>query len=146
MSQVSRRKMNESVEQKVFSLFSEVLVSLSKREEVESFLTDLLSPTERTMLAKRLTVALLLARGYSYEEICDILKVSRDTIGKISLWSKRGGQGFDIAISKITTKEKRQEFLLDLEKLVAKLIAPHPISQRKADYYYEQRKRNLKAW
>lgn len=146
MSQISRRKMNESVEQKVFSLFSEVLVNLNKKEEIESFITDLLSPTERTMLAKRLSIALLLSRGYNYEEICNILKVSTETIGRIALWSKRGGQGFDIAISKITTKEKRQEFLLDLEKLVAKLIAPHPISQRKADYYYEQRKRELKAW
>jgi len=88
----------------------------------------------------------LLSRGYNYEEICNILKVSTETIGRIALWSKRSGQGFDIAISKITAKEKRQEFLLDLEKLVAKLVAPHPAVQGKADYYYERRKRNLKPW
>ena len=72
MAQVSRRKMNEGVEQKIFSLFSEVLVSLNKKEEVENFLVDLLSPSERTMLTKRLSIAFLLSRGYNYEEICAI--------------------------------------------------------------------------
>jgi len=138
--------MNKSIEQKVFSLFSEVLVSLGKKEEVESFLVDLLSPTERIMLAKRLSIVLLLGRGYNYAEIGDVLKVSKDTIGRISTWLGRGGQGFDVAISKIKAKEKRQEFLLDLEKLVAKLIAAHPAAQRKTDYYFEQKKRELKSW
>lgn len=146
MPQISRRKMNGNIEQKVFSLFSEVLTNLNKKGEVESFLADLLSPTERIMLAKRLSIVLLLDRGYNYAEIGDILKVSKDTIGRISTWVGRGGRGFDVAIGKINSKEKRQEFLLDLEKLIAKLIAPHPIAQRKADHYYEQRKRELKAW
>lgn len=146
MPQVSRRTMNKQVEEKILALFTEVISDLTKKEEIEVFLLDFLSPTERTMLAKRLGIALLLSRGYGYEDISDLLKVSWDTVGRVSLWLKRSGKGFEVAIQKILAKEQKREFLISLEKLLAKMVSGHPAAWGRINRHYEQRKRNSKLW
>jgi len=134
------------VEEKVLNIFSEILGELTKNDEIESFLSDFLSPTERMMLAKRLTVALLLSKDYNYEEICNLLKVSADTVARVSLWLHRKSPGFSLVIQKVFAKEKRREFLMDLEKLLAKMITAHPAAWTRIDRKVERNKRDSKLW
>lgn len=128
------------------TLFSEVLGKLTKKEEIEIFLSDFLSPTEYMMLAKRLAIVLLLSRGYNYEEIGNLLKVSSETVGRISLSAKRHSQGLKLAIDKIFGEEKKKEFIMGLEKLLAKMLSTHPVAWGRIDRYYNNRKRDSKFW
>lgn len=146
MPKVSRRVMNKQIEEKVLTLFSEVLGKLTRKEEIETFLSDFLSPTEYMMLAKRLAIVLLLSRGYNYEEIGNLLKVSSETVGRISLSAKRHGQGLKLAIDKILGEEKKKEFIMGLEKLLAKMIIAHPAAWGRINRYYDKRKRDSKFW
>ena len=78
--QVSRIPLNKKISKQISEDFLFSLVKLNKKEEVLSFLEEFLTPTEKTMLSKRLGVALLLQRGTSYNDIAELLKVSTATI------------------------------------------------------------------
>ena len=47
---------------------------------INKFLEDFFSPTERTVMAKRLAIAVLIAKGNDYRTIAQILKVTPITI------------------------------------------------------------------
>lgn len=69
MSIVSRRKVSDRIENQINQTFWEAISKLTSKEEVTLFLNDLLSPTEKIVLAKRLAIAVLLSKGYGYESI-----------------------------------------------------------------------------
>ena len=85
MTQVSKRIVHKQIESRMYETLFEAIKHLRSKEEIQLFLTDLLSPTERTMLAKRLAIAALLMRAYEYESIMNMLKVSSATISKVAL-------------------------------------------------------------
>jgi uncharacterized protein YerC len=76
-------------------------VAGAKKTDAAKLLRDLLSEQEASMLARRLKIALLLEKGWSYEDIRKAIKVSHSTIAKIQLWLKTYGDGFRMAIPKI---------------------------------------------
>jgi len=109
MSQVSKRFLAKDIELKLYQTLWESLAKLKSQNEIQAFLADLLSPVERTMVAKRLAIAVFLEKGYSYNSIKNILKVSATTIAKISLILS-GNKGYKLAISKIAQGESMGEF------------------------------------
>lgn len=68
---------------------------------MERYIFDLLTPTERIMLAKRLAIAAFLIEGLPYHAISEMLKVSTSTIGRVNLWLKTAGDGYRLVIEKI---------------------------------------------
>ena len=88
----------------MYETLFEAIKHLRSKEEIQLFLTDLLSPTERTMLAKRLAIAALLMRAYEYESIMNMLKVSSATISKVALVLNHN-QGYKNTINKIARSE-----------------------------------------
>ena len=123
MSQVSRRILNKQVEEKVFETLWEAISQVRDKKEIQSFLGDLLSPTERVMIAKRLAIAVLLLKGRSYETIKDFLKVSTETVAKISIILKINN-GYKIAINKVIRTEAGRQFWQDIEDLLYRLSSP----------------------
>lgn len=145
MSQVSRRWLAKDVERRMFEVFWKSLADLKKPKEIQRFLYDLLSPTEQIMIAKRLAIAILLQKGYSYEAICDVLKVSPTTVGKISLWLKSFGEGFRMVAQRIIREEGFKAFLLDIEEGLAKFLAAHPASKGRVEAEYRRERFRRKA-
>lgn len=137
MSQVSRRVLSKDVENYIFEIFKKTLLSLKKPQDIEDFLDDLLTPTERLMLAKRLAIALCLGKGYDYQSICDALKVTPGTVASVNLWFSYKGRGYKKAIEKIIKNQKTQEFWDDIEEFVENIIPP----KRGSDWSYERRKK-----
>lgn len=89
------------MEQRIFEIFIETIVSLKNKEEVENFIADILSSSEKTMLIKRLAIAIMLGKGYTYDAIDNTLKISRPTIMNVSYWLKNGKSGYQRAVKKI---------------------------------------------
>ena len=117
MSQVSKYPIRKDVYEEIFETLLETIAGLTTKKSVSAFFEEFLTPTERIMFAKRLAVGLLIAKGYDYKEIGDLLKVSSSTIGDYSI-SYKYGKGYREVIDKIVRDEKIERFLLGLaEKL-----------------------------
>ena len=140
MSQVSKRLVEREIEERIFEVFFKSLADLHRIGEIKKYLFDLLSPVERTMIAKRLAIAILLTKGYSYAAIGDIVKVSGTTIASISVWIQHSGKGFEMVIKKILREASFKETLKDIEKSLAKFLVSHPASKRRVENRYEKEK------
>lgn len=108
----------------MFEVLWKTIADLHTSSQVEDFFTELLTPTEKIMLAKRLAISILLIKKYSYKEIIDILKVSASTIGMISRWLKKEGKAFQKAIANLLAQEKQEEFWDNLEQFLSEIIPP----------------------
>lgn len=124
MTKVSKYLIKAEVEKRMFEVFWKSIADLKSPVEVEEFFNELLFPTERVMLAKRLAISLLLTKKYTYTDIIDILKASPVTIGIVARWLKKEGRAFQKAINRILQQEKQEEFWDNLERFVSELIPP----------------------
>lgn len=101
--QVSKRKVNAVLEKQLFTTLWQLVVDLKSPKEVEMVLSDLLSVTEMSTLAKRLAVAYWLSKKRSYENIKQNLKVSSATVAEVQRNMKK--PGWRLAIQKVTADE-----------------------------------------
>lgn len=116
MPQISRRKLRKDVEDRVAETLLEALSQVRDKKEASLFISDLLTPTERIMVSKRLAIAVLLLKGLSYESVKEILKVSSDTVGRVSLILKLNN-GYRTVVDKLARTEGGREFWRDVAKL-----------------------------
>lgn len=120
MAQVSKYPISKEVADRIFEVFIKTLVAIKGKEEADQFISDLLTPTEKVMLAKRLAIAFLLERGYDYRTIQKILRVSAPTITAVNIARQYGSEGYKKLVKKIMTEEKLLDFF---EDAVSRLIS-----------------------
>lgn len=114
MPHVSKRKLDQKTFDKIFGKLVVVLERAQNKQKFISVLHELLTETEKIMLAKRLAIILLLFGDTPQHRIAEVLLVSPTTISKIALQVEIGK--YD-SIKNISTKEK-----VDLEKVVWLLL------------------------
>ena len=110
MSQVSKYPIQKEVYDEIFDTFLQTIADLHTKDEVLEFFTEFLTPTEKVMFSKRLAAGLLIAGGYDYREISNLLKTSSATISTFSSFYKYG-EGYKKIINKIKSDKKVAEFL-----------------------------------
>lgn len=103
---------------------AKAVASLHNSVEVAQFLKDLLSEPEAFMLARRLQIADLLMQGLTYDEIRKRLKVAHATIAKVQTWLQVYGEGYRIAIQRISKPSIADE---NESKPFAKLKRKYPL-------------------
>ena len=108
----------------MLDLFWTSLASLSSKKDVADFLDDLLTPTEKIMLSKRLSMAFMLLKGYNYMDINNRLKVSNQTIWNVKASLTFKGSGYRKTIERIMNKEKWETFWKDLDNLFVRIMPP----------------------
>lgn len=106
MPHVSRKKLNKKVFQKIGDEFIGFVLDLKSSTETKSFLTNLLTKTERIMLAKRLAVIGMLIKGYSFEAIQQTLQISPSTVDRFWKIIQQYPSSFSLIRSRIETKSK----------------------------------------
>lgn len=84
MTQVSKRPLDKDVYSRIFEIFITAFIEINNKEKAEKFLTEIFSETEQIMIAKRLAIAFLLTKKYSFEAINKMLKVSVSTICRVN--------------------------------------------------------------
>mgnify|MGYP001593811194 CR=1 FL=1 len=122
MTQVSKKFLRQEIEEKVYETFWETIVKMNKKDDASAFFSEFFSRTEKTNFAKRLSIAILLHKGYQWRTIADILKVSLATIAKMA--SKAGTKGFKVYFEKLDRDEAWREFWVDLGKTYVKFLHP----------------------
>lgn len=138
MTQVSKRMLDKELSERIFEFFIKIVSDLKNPKDVESFIKDILSPTEKIMLSKRLAIAVLLSKGYTYENIDNILKVSSPTIMTVSYFLKNGDGGYQKAVNKIFNMEKKEELVDKIEEILLQLSGP---KRYESPAYEQKRKR-----
>lgn len=131
MPQISRFPLHKDVYYQIRDDLVWILSALHSEKEVKSFYYDFFTKTERIMLAKRLAVAIMLTRDFSYRDIRYILHVSTATISRVADWLDGSGEGVKHAINKLTRQERMRNFLEDVDKFLEKNIFrphKHPLS------------------
>jgi len=141
MTQVSKYPLNEEVEERIFFIFWETILRLKNQRDTKEFFDDFFTPTEKIMLAKRLSIALMLLKGYDYRTIQETLKVSSATIKEANRWIKHGGEGCKRVLKKIVKKQKQAEFWDNLEEKLSGVFPPRYRSDWKRERKKEWKER-----
>lgn len=129
MTQVSKFKLRNDVWERIFDLFSESILSIKDRKELNGFLEDFLSPTERIMLAKRFAITVLLAKGNDYKSIGTLLRVTPSTIAKMNLLMKYGGKGLVPVVDKLLKRDATRIIWEEIKSLLDVPIKGLPLSE-----------------
>ena len=114
MTQVSKRLLAKQMEEKVYETFWETIAKLNKKDEADLFFSNLFTSAERVNFIKRLSIGILLHRSYDWRQICDLLKVSPNTVAKV--YSKLKGRGFKLFFEKVEREKGWVQFWKDLAK------------------------------
>jgi len=122
MTQVSRRPLDKDVEGRIYESFYKA-IGLLNEKEARAFINDLLTPTEKIMLPKRLAVAILLAQGWNYDAIRETLKVTQTTVSSVYKTLAFSG-GLKLAILKLSKNQAWQKWWQDVESLLYRLSSP----------------------
>ena len=77
------------------------LVELNGAQEVNHFLSDLLTPQERAAIEDRWLVAQLVSRGLTYREIAEQTGVSTATITRVGRALNFGDGGYRLVLERI---------------------------------------------
>lgn len=96
--------------EKLFDLFTDALLRIKDKEEMNSFINNFFSPTEKIMFSKRLAIAVLLAKGNDYQSIKNTIRVTTGTIAKVNLLLKNNNRGLYKVVEEILKKDAGKIF------------------------------------
>lgn len=100
-------RLSKPEKQRLLIALCQAVSSVKDSKEAAQVLTDLLTPSEIEMVAKRLEIAKLLMQGKTYDQIRTKINAGYSTIGRINTWLNLAGEGFKIAVFRMK-KEERQ--------------------------------------
>ncbi len=144
MTRVSKKYINKKIILKLYRLFFEVFSRSDDQQSFLSLIDDILSPTEKVMIAKRLGMIYLLIKGVDYRTIADTLKVSTSTVLFYSVVYKEKKVQTTKLIKQMIEKEKVLNFLEDL--FVDLTIHPGIyIGHHQLNWEHEKRKKERKT-
>jgi len=150
MSQISKYPISKQISDRIFEIFLNTFVKIKSKGEADEFISDLLTPTEKIMLAKRLAIAFLLEKNYDYRAIQKLIRVSAGTIASVNLTLHLGSTGYKNLISKIV-KEEKIAGIFDTA-IIKLLSAPAALERGHGTWTYlkdkaeEQKRKNKKSF
>lgn len=103
--------------------FINAIAELETKQEIRGFIKELLTPTERIMLAKRLAAIMMLKKGYSFRVIEKTLKISSST--SLRFWKMTKIAPLATITKNVKTKEVKKKFWDEIEKLLRLGMPPY---------------------
>src|SRR3989344_5475135 len=124
MPHVSKQKLDKETLNQISERLITIIIKLQNKDEAAAFLEDLLTKTERIMLAKRLAITIMLERGYPFQVISQSLKVSEATISVMRDRIDRGGRGFKNILEKLEKDRSIEKLLKILDTIISAFAMP----------------------
>lgn len=125
MTRISKYPVRKAIEERMFEVFLDSIAMVKTRNHVRMLIEDLFSHTERVMLAKRLSIALLLLKQYDQRSISKLLRVGLETVSRVSRALGTGAGGYGMVTSAIIRQEKYHAWLEKIDDALAELFKPH---------------------
>lgn len=124
MPPVSRRSLQPGLQDHLTDILIEVLSATNQTKSGLLFVHQFLSTSELTMLCKRVGVALLLKRGYTYDAIMDYLKVSKGTVAKIAEIVHSSDPESQQTLNRILANKRVGEVLGKFDYFLGRMLPP----------------------
>lgn len=124
MSQVSKYQLSNKVYAKIFTLFPQFLYRMTSRGKQSELIDAFFTRTEKIVIAKRVAIAFLLVKGYTYDKIVGKIKVSHGTVAKIADSLKTNDKSLIKELDSIAKEDAFMEFLNAVGYQVSKLLPP----------------------
>ena len=118
MTQISKSDLSPLVKSEIYNQLNHVVSECRDENEVELLFSELLTKTERIVIAKRLFIAVMLTKGYSYRDIRLVLGVSFPTVRSVQFWLEHGGKGYKQAVERILLEKKNIKILTVIKKII----------------------------
>jgi Trp operon repressor len=142
MTRISKHPVSEKVLIKIYELFFQILAHSHSQEKFSCIIDDLLSPTEKVMIAKRIAILYLLIKGIPHTVISQTLKVSSATVAVYAWMLHKKEATFVSDLKKIIAKEKLVEGIDDV--LAEIFIQPGLRLGHWQKYWNREREKNRK--
>lgn len=119
MSKVKVYQIDKKERFRIVGELLDVVTGIKSRDEMFELLFRLMTPSEVIMLARRLQIAKLLIKDFSYEKIQKILHVSHRTIADVEGWLRENEKRAALidkrlkAIEKPANKKNYSDSMLD---------------------------------
>lgn len=113
MTHVSKKKIKKDVANELADQFLTFLALARTKQDARVLAHELLSQTERVMLAKRLAIVILLVRRYSFTQIEETLGVTRQTVVRLWRETKNGRYEKIMRYAQKHTRHFKHESMLD---------------------------------
>ena len=115
MPHVSPQQVNKETLNKIYRLLTETITDPNvPKKQHQAFFDELLTPTEKVMLGKRLAAVALLSQGVSPYQTGKILHLSETTTGKLSGQIEKGKLKHLIKLCEIHRKGPLGRYLENL--------------------------------
>ncbi len=121
MPRASRRQVDNAIRIELDDNFAFLISSLSSSSDIRKFFEIFLTDEEKTMLAKRLMLHLMLENGYGLAEASAILCMSNETVYKHKRIYNTGSKAYKNIIEKIARRDKTKRFWREVNKLLRPL-------------------------
>ncbi len=108
MPQLSRKKLRPDVENRVRELLATCIQRCRETGATENFIETILTDTEKLMIAKRVSIALMVLKQYKLLEITKTLNVTGNTVRSVAVWLDRMGKEFVELLSKIADEDQKK--------------------------------------
>lgn len=86
------------------------------RDATKAFLKELLTPSERIMLGRRIWIARLLLAGHTHAEIGEELEVGPNTIARVDKWLQKQMPGYRKAIAELEKEMKHRQDKIEIAR------------------------------
>jgi len=124
MSQVSKYKLDNKVYEKIFSLFPQFLSRMIGRGKQQELIDAFFTKTEKIVLAKRIAIAFMLTKGYTYNSIVGTIKVSHGTVANIADSLKSNDASIKSELEGIAKEESFVAFLTTIGYKIETALPP----------------------
>lgn len=134
MPQLSKNKLDAATRDEILKNFYFAVASLKQEADVALALDDLLTKTERLMIAKRIAAVFLLSQGWRLRDISRTLKMSTATILHLRTKADGGKNGYTFILDLLTGRVRSRKFLERLERILGEffdLIPPQKHDMRR---------------
>ncbi len=138
MAKFNPSKLSQPKEREILDEFFGVITSLESVDEVKKFFIDLLNKQETIMLARRLMVAKLLDRGFTYDEVSKIMKMGKNTVANVARWFNHGNEGYKIALKRIEELENKALRKENKKINESTILSPEYIKKKYALYFWPE--------
>ena len=110
---VKPRKLKEEAKIKSLDALYTSIYALKTKDDIKSFLRDLLTEGERIMIGRRILIAQRLLRDEPYDQIMKEMKVGPDTITRVDKWLSDQNRGYEkafLGLEKVIKSRKGSGF------------------------------------
>jgi uncharacterized protein YerC len=82
MAKTSKKKLSRELKNSALELFAANLKNAGSADSAGKLLDRFFTPTEKEIILRRLTAAIMLGKGQKYRKVQGVLRISRNTISK----------------------------------------------------------------